>query len=68
MLSIDTAPLGRKVIIVAQQMIVGLGPVDERPFHIVAQYYPEHSFWAAEDRELNGEVRLRPLHALGWIC
>ncbi len=68
MFSMDTAPRDRKLTVVAQQMIIGLGPVDEPPFHAVARYYPEHDFWAAEDRELNGEIRLRPLHTLGWIC
>lgn len=68
MLSMNTAPRDRRLTLVAQQMIVGLGPVDERPFHAVAQYYPEHDFWAAEDRGLDGELRLRPFHALGWIC
>ena len=68
MLSMDTAPRDRKLTVIAQQMIIGLGPVDEPPFPAVAQYYPEHGFWAAEDRELNGERRLIPLHTLGWIC
>ena len=68
MWSMESAPRDRKITVVAQQIILGLGPLDEQPFNAVAQYYPEHGFWAVEDREPSGEICLRPLHTLGWIC
>jgi hypothetical protein len=52
--SIDTAPRDRPITLRATRMIVGLGPVDEPPFDTVAQFYPEHGFWAVEDKPSHG--------------
>ena len=68
MYPMETAPRDRKITLFARQLIVGLGPVPEPPFAVQGRYYPEHDFWAAEDREFDGKVYLRPLHPHGWIC
>jgi hypothetical protein len=54
MFSMDTAPLDRPITVHATRMVIGLGPVGEPPFYAVAKFYPEHGFWAAEDKPENG--------------
>ncbi len=70
LLSMDTAPRERPITLRATRLIVGLGPVDEPPFNTVARFYPEHEFWAAEDKPPNGlpSLGLVPLDPYGWIC
>jgi hypothetical protein len=66
----ETAPRDRPVTLRATRLIVGLGPVDERPSDIVGRFYAEHGFWAAEDKPQNGlpSLGLVPLSPHGWIC
>jgi len=68
--SIDTAPLDRLITLRARRFIIGLGPVDEPPFDVVGRFYPEHGFWATEDKPENGlpSLGLVPLSPEGWIC
>lgn len=70
MFSIETAPRDRPIIVRATRMVIGVGPIDEAPFDTVARFYPEHGFWAAEDKPLHGlpSLGLVPLNTLGWIC
>ena len=67
---IDEAPRTRLATIRAVRLIAGLGPIDERPFDVVARFYPEHGYWAAEDKPNNGlpSLGLIPLHPLGYVC
>lgn len=68
--SMTTAPLDRLITVRATRMIVDLGPVEETPFDVMARFYPEHGFWATEDKPLNGlpSLGLIPLNPIGWIC
>lgn len=70
LLSMDAAPRDRPITLRATRLIVGLAPVDEPPFDVVGQFYPEHGFWAAEDKPQNGlpSLGLVPLNPHGWIC
>jgi hypothetical protein len=68
MWSMDSAPPGRKLTVVATRMVPGLGPIEEPLFHAMAQFYSEHGYWAAENRTLNGDLELVPLDVHGWIC
>ena len=65
-----TAPRDRPITVRATRAIIGLGPVDETPFDTVAQFYPEHGFWAAEDKAPHDlpSLGLVLLNPLGWIC
>jgi hypothetical protein len=67
--SMDTAPRNRPITVRATRTIAGLGPVDEAPFDTVAQFYPEHGFWAVEDKPPHGlpSLGLVPLNTLGCI-
>jgi hypothetical protein len=64
----DTAPRDREIHLVATRTIVGLGPIEERPFHVMGRLYPEYDIWAAEDRPENGlpSLGLIPLNPIGW--
>jgi hypothetical protein len=66
----ETAPRDRPIIVRAARLIIGLGPIDEPPFEIQARFYPEHDFWAAEDKPPHGlpSLGLVPLKPFGWIC
>lgn len=70
LLPMADAPHMRPVTLRAVQLIPGLGPVNERPFDVIARFYPEHDYWAAEDKPDNGlpSMGLIPLHPLGYIC
>jgi hypothetical protein len=69
MYGMDSAPHGQnEIYLVARRTILGLGLIDEPPFHVMGRFYPERGFWAAEDRPGNGmpSLGLIPLEPLGW--
>ena len=71
MWTMESAPKDRPIIVRARRMVVGLGPVDEKPFDTVARFYPERGFWAAEDKppyEGMQSLGLIVLEPIGWIC
>jgi hypothetical protein len=65
----ESAPLDRTVIVRATQMIPGLGSIGPL-FDTAARFYPEHGYWAAEDKPQSGlpSLGLVPLDVHGWIC
>jgi hypothetical protein len=68
MLSMNAAPRDREIHLLATRIVIGLGPIDEPPFHVMGQYDSEHGIWAAEDRPQNGlpSLGIIPLNPLGW--
>jgi hypothetical protein len=64
----SAAPTDREIHVLATRFIPGLGAVDEVPFHVMARFYPEHGYWAAEDRPGNGlpSLGLIPLEPECW--
>jgi hypothetical protein len=68
--TMETAPTDRPITIRATCLIVGLGPFDEKPFDVVARFYADRGYWAAEDRPANGlpSLGLVPLSPIGWLC
>jgi hypothetical protein len=64
----DTAPRDCEVTLLARRTVLGLGPVDERPFLVRGRCHPEHGIWAAEDRPPLDmpSLGLIPLEPTGW--
>lgn len=68
--TVETAPTDRPITIRATRLVVGLGPLEEKPFDVVVRFYADKGYWAAEDRPGNGlpSLGLVPLSPLGWPC